>query len=335
MIKSNFIPVIEAHSDIATDIIIRRQSGENKILDRYHYDRLFKGGINLQVIAVYVEARDKPYKSLENTFMQIESLLEDIEESDKFFLITKKDDLLRVGQEDKIGVLIDLEGAEALEPGIEMLDLIHRLGVRMLGLTWNQRNLLASGIGDMSSRGGLTSMGIEVIKKMKNLGMILDVSHLSPVGVDDVLCNYDGIVIASHAGASSVYYCDRNLSDDHIRRIAKTGGVIGIPAFPSLLSNNKTSIETVVNHIDKIINLVGEDHVGIGADFVDYFEPLIKKGLLGTEWIVQPEDITKNFNSASDFPKLRTSLKKRGYSEEIIRKIMGENFFRVFLASLR
>lgn len=327
-------PVIEAHSDIATDILIRRISGEKNILDRYHYDRLFKGGINLQVVAVYVEARLKPHKSLENTLLQIESLLEDLEESKHFYLVKSKKDLENIGQDERIGVLVDLEGAEALEPGIGMLNLIHRLGVRMLGLTWNQRNALASGIGDITSRSGLTFFGIEVINKMKELGMILDVSHLAPAGVDDVLNNYDGTVIASHAGACSVYKCDRNLSDDHIRKIAKKGGVIGIPAFPTLISANKASVEIVVNHIEKIIDLVGDDYVGIGADFVDYFEPLIKKGLLGNEWIVKPEDVTVDFNSASDFIKLRECLKKRGHSEETIQKIMGKNFFRVFQESL-
>jgi membrane dipeptidase len=179
--------IIDAHSDIPTEVFLRREAGEKNVLDKWHYSRLKEGGITLQVMAIYVESRYKPWRSLEIALRQLEALLEDLAESRKFFLVTTREDLKRVGVGEEIGVLLDMEGAEPLEPGPEMLQLFYRLGIRMLGVTWNQRNALASGIDDEASGSGLTSYGREVLQEASRLGMLIDVSHMAPNGVRDTL----------------------------------------------------------------------------------------------------------------------------------------------------
>ncbi len=322
--------VVECHSDIPTEIFLRRQSGETGVLDRWHFQRLNEGGITLQVLAIYVESRYKPWRSLDIALRQMEALLEDLSRSERFFLVSSRQDLESVGKEGKIGILIDLEGAEPLEAGPELLHLFYRLGTRMLGVTWNQRNALASGIDDESSGSGLTSYGREIIQEASRLGMMIDVSHMAPNGVRDTLELVKGPVLASHSGAKSIFDHPRNLSDEHILGIAKSGGVIGVPAFPKLIAQSNATVMTVVNHIDRIIEIAGDTSVGIGADFVDHFDDLIAAGMMGEEWKV-PEDMKAlDFWSARDIPNLEKALMETGHPVLSIERVLGGNFFNVF-----
>jgi membrane dipeptidase len=326
--------IVDAHSDIPYDVFLRRIDGERNILDNLHAPRLKKGGINLCVFAIYVEARYKPTRALEIALRQTEALLSDISESSEFMLIKNKSDFNKFMGQDKIGIILAMEGAEPLESGIELFHLFYRLGIRMLGFTWNQRNALADGIYEIDSRGGLTRYGRQVLDEACKLGVILDVTHMAPAGVDDILELATGPVIASHCGAKSVYNHPRNLSDEHIEKIAKTGGVIGVPIFPKLLGPSVPSVETVVDHIEHIIKIAGEEHVGFGADFVDFFSELTAEGRIGNEWMTPPGEETQGLSTASEVPNLIDAMQKRGFSTNIINGVLSDNFLRVFENSL-
>lgn len=326
--------VVDGHVDYATDILIRRDLGERRVFDTRHAQNLKQVGVKIQVAAIYIQAKDKPHLVVDLSIRQLEALLQDIEESSNFILVKDKEDLEKLFDSEKIGILIDLEGAEIFEHGMAYFHLFHRLGMRMLGLTWNQRNGLASGIDDIDSGSGLTSFGKEVLEEAFRVGVIPDVSHLSPRGVDDVLSLATGPIVASHAGIKSVFDCSRNLSDEHVKGIASTGGVIGIPAFPTLIASKGASVDTVVDHIERVVELVGEDFVGIGTDFVNIFNDLISQGLMGKEWVPASGEKTEGFEGCQDFPNLVGSLTRRGFSSDQINKIMGLNFLRVFKESL-
>lgn len=328
--KQNKPVVVEGHSDIPTDIFLRRANGERHILDNRHYERLSKGGLSLQVMAIYVESRYTPWRSLDMSLRQQEALLADLAESKHFFLVSTIKDLARVPEEGKIGVLVDLEGAEPLEAGPEMLSLFFRLGTRMLGVTWNQRNGLASGNDDEISGSGLTSYGREIVTEAAKLGMIIDVSHMASNGVRDTLSLLKSPVIASHSGAKAVYDHPRNLSDEHIRGIAESGGIVGVPAFPKLIAKTNASVQSVAEHAVHMLKIAGEEHVGIGADFVDFFDDLIKAGKMGEEWTVPEVGRTRGFWSASEIPNLGKELAARGVSASAVEGVLGKNFIRVF-----
>ncbi|MFA0889899.1 MAG: dipeptidase [Synergistales bacterium] len=328
--RKNKPVVVEGHSDIPTDVFLRRANGEHQVLDNRHYERLSQGGLSLQVMAIYVESRYTPWRSLDMSLRQQEALLQDLSESQHFFLVGSAKDLARVPEEGKIGVLIDLEGAEPLEAGTEMLHLFFRLGTRMLGVTWNQRNALASGSDDEISCSGLTSFGREIVTEAAKLGMVIDVSHMSSNGVRDTLSLLKSPVIASHSGAKAVYDHPRNLSDEHIRSIAKSGGLVGVPAFPKLIAKTNASIQSVAEHVVHMLKIAGEEHVGIGADFVDFFDDLIKTGKMGEEWTVPEVARTQGFWSASEIPNLGKELAIRGVSPSTVEGVLGENFIRVF-----
>ncbi len=328
------VVVVEAHSDIPTDVWLRRMDGERRILDIWHASRLRSGGVDIQVAAIYEEARMKPTRSLEVALRQTEAFLADLSESSEFGLIRTAGDLTKVVEEGKIGILLALEGAEPIGDGIELLHLFYRLGVRMLGFTWNQRNTLADGIDESGTGGGLTRYGREVLAEASRLGMILDVSHMAPAGVKDVLTLATGPVIASHSGATGVYNHPRNLSDELIMGIAETGGVVGVPAFPKIIADSVPSVKTVVAHIRYMSDLVGTNHVGFGADFTDMFSDLLSKGRMGSEWVVAQEENTRGLSSASDLPNLTEVMFGSGFSEGAIEGVLGKNFLRVFEAVL-
>lgn len=322
--------IIDAHCDIPSELFVRRIDGERRVLDNRFAPMLKKGGVNLPVFGIYVESRYKPSRALEMALRQIEVLLDDLAESSEFMLIKNKNDLKKFMEQDKIGIVLDMEGAEPLESGIELLHLFYRLGVRMLGFTWNNRNALADGVDESDTGGGLTRYGRLVLHEAQKLGIILDVSHMAPAGVDDVLKLSRGPIIASHSGAKGIYNCPRNLSDEHLKKIARTGGVIGVPAYHGMIASTSPNVENVVDHIEYISKITGQEHVGFGADFIDYFADLAREGRIGSEWIKALNIETKGLSSATEIPNLKLSMQKRGFSEKMINGTLGDNFYRIF-----
>ena len=180
-------------------------------------------------------------------------------------------------------------------------------------ITWNNSTSWAVSAKDArSTTVGLSEFGKEVIRTMDSLKMIIDVSHVGTKTVDDILAIAKGPVIASHSGCAALNNHYRNLTDDQIRAIAATGGVIGVVFYPPFLkSSGVVTTETVADHIDHIRNLVGMDYIALGSDF-DGIE-------------VTPVGL----ENVSKFPELTKVLLRRGYTREDMRKILGENFARV------
>ena len=165
---------------------------------------------------------------------------------------------------------------------------------------------------DMPSEGGLTELGREVVREMNRLGIIIDVSHMNEETFWDVLEVSDAPIMASHSAAYGLRSHVRNLKDDQIRAIAKSGGVVGVVFYPEFLAEkgNKVSTQTIADHIEYIADLVGVEHVGIGSDF---------------DGAGMPEDL----KDASMIPRLERELEGRGFDRDDIEKIMGNNTMRV------
>lgn len=203
-----------------------------------------------------------------------------------------------------------LEGVHALEGRLENLDGLYDAGLRVAGLAHFFDNE-AAGSAHGTAKGGLTEFGRQVVQRAQELHMIVDVAHSSPKVIDEVLAMTKAPVIASHTGVCGTYESPRNLSDEHIRGIAGTGGVIGIAMFDEAVG--ETSVEATARAIRYVVNLVGVDYAAVGCD------------MDGT--ITSPIDI-------SGLPRLTEALMVEGFSDEEIRKIMGENALRVFRAVL-
>lgn len=170
----------------------------------------------------------------------------------------------RANGESRVGSLLGLEGAHALEGDFENLTRFHVAGVRMIGLTHFFDNVFA-GSAHGVTKGGLTLVGRELVKRMVDLGIMIDLAHLSPAAIDDVLGLVDVPTVVSHTGVKGTCDNPRNLSDDHVRAIAAGGGVIGIGFFRMAVCG--IGPDDIVAAMLHVIKLVGADHVALGSDF--------------------------------------------------------------------
>ncbi len=221
-------------------------------------------------------------------------------------------DITEANSQGRFACLLAIEGGEALEGKLSSLRMFHRLGVRLLTLTWNFRNQLAAGQTEGPEGGGLSRFGLQVVEEMNRLKMIVDVSHLNEPGFWDVLKVSRDPIVASHSNARALCDHPRNLSDEQIRALADRGGVIGVNFCCAFLRPDfQASVEDVVDQIAHLIKVGGEDCAALGSDF---------------------DGITETPAGLENYGKIRSLvglLERKGYSEAVIEKVMGGNLLRL------
>jgi len=205
-----------------------------------------------------------------------------------------------------------LEGCEPLA-GVEDLAAFHRRGVRVVGMTWNEKNRWAAG---GSATGGITREGAALVKEIERLGMVHDASHLSRTSLDDLLASARGPVVASHVGADAVFAHARNLTDEHMKAIAQRGGVVGLVLYSGFLAEGRATFDDAMRHLLHMLEVCGSDGVGIGSDL---------DGGFGRE------HLPTGIRTAADFPKFADALRKE-IPEADVAKICGGNWRRVLTA---
>ena len=327
-------PSVDAHLDLASEIFFRRKDGMRKVTEEIYYDSWKRGGFKLIVSSLYADA-DYPSTTLRQTLEQIVALKRDIAESaDKFLLVTTGDDLHEVLTQDKIGIMLSFEGMEAIENNLDLLDIFYDLGVRGAGLVWSRRNFIADGcISETHAQGtlgGLTAFGVETVRRLDELGMFFDVSHLNDEGFWDLMKFSRGPVIASHSDCRAIYATNRNLADEQIRAIAERGGVIGMNAIKHILGveDEQERITKICDHIDHVVSLVGTDHVGFGFDLCNNCMDVLRKA-------DTPKSDYDTLYDHGEAVLITDELLTRGYGEEDIKKIIGGNFLRVYESILK
>ena len=313
--------IIDAHCDTILHAAPRigayrwKQRSIIERSDEGHIDlpRLLEGGVTCQFFAIYVDAVYKPVKATARALELMTVLYEEVEKSNgRMTIIDKSEDIINAKKEGKVAVLISFEGGEPIQFNPIILRMFYKLGLRELSFTWNERNMLADGVGEGRAKSGITEIGMKALDEMKRLGIILDVSHLSETGFWDVVNNYDQTIIASHSNAKAICDHRRNLTDEQLKALAEKGGVTGMNFAPFfIVKNGKATVDDLIKHIDHIVNLVGIDHVGLGSDF---------DGIPSTP--IGLEDVSR-------LPNLTAKLLEKGYSKNDIKKILGENFLRV------
>ena len=278
----------------------------------FHVDlpKLKEGNIGLEIFAACSaskgnEALKKTIKLIDK-FKLLEQKTEDIE------LIEEYSDINKVISRNNIGVLLAIEGADGIFD-LSALRIFYQLGVRLITLTWNYRNHLAEGINELKADGGVTQFGQSFIKEMNRLGIIIDVSHLTPSSFWDVIEYSNSPVVASHSNVKEICDHPRNLGDDQIKALAKKEGLIGINFYSDFLKNNNKKVESkdVIEHIRYIKDLVGIDYIGLGTDFDGIPTP--------------PDDLS----DISKIPRLVEELKKANFTRDEIEKITRENWLNI------
>jgi len=303
--------IIDAHCDTALSL---QEGGGNLYENSYHLDlkRLLSSGKRVQFFAAFADPREYRNRELVKVLSVIDTLYSEAEaHRDKIKVCLSSKDVKDALDEGKVAAILSVEGGEALNGELSVLRQLYRLGVRSMLLTWNYRNMLADGAEEPDGA-GLTEFGRQVVLEMERLGMIVDVSHLCEASFFDVMGIAKAPVIASHSNSKAVCDNPRNLSDPQLFAIKKNGGVIGLNFYPYFLNNTeKASIDDVINHIEHICSVTGEDHVGIGADF---------DGI---------ECVAEGIEGPDKFINLFERLAQLNYPERLIRKLAGLNFLRV------
>lgn len=193
----------------------------------------------------------------------------DITKQDTVFLAKSYDDLLTAKKRGQIALLPSLEAANILENEVDRVDVLYGLGIRCMGITYNDANTLGSGLTE-SSDGGLTKFGQKVVERMNSLGMVIDISHCGDKTSLEIIEASKDPVFITHAGARAIWDTPRMKPDYVLKACAKKGGIVGVCAAPnttlSTTNPNRHTIESVMEHLEYLINLIGMDHVGLGPD---------------------------------------------------------------------
>ena len=350
--------VWDCHNDLAYRVLYERLDiGDRLPAGHVDIPRLQEGQVDVQVVALFIQNYLYPDKAARQAFQLLEAMTGAIEKNSAAVELARTgSDIERIVAKGKIAMPLAIEGGHAIENDLELLRKFHELGVSSMTLTHNISHDWADSSADKPRWDGLNDLGRKVVKEMNRLGMVIDVSHVSDKTFFDVIETTEDPVIFSHSGCRAVNPHRRNVSDDMLQVLAQNGGVIGIVFEVTFLSpkyhqaaqklraigrpiyqkvpviedmdlritiehlsqgrdwplENLPTIDDLLDHIDHAVKIAGVDHVGLGADM--YPRTPSPLGIRG----------------AHDYPNITRGLKKRGYSEEDIKKIMGQNFLRVW-----
>ncbi|HEV2722614.1 MAG TPA: dipeptidase, partial [Thermoanaerobaculia bacterium] len=349
---------VDTHADTPTEWLDHPfDLGVVNARGHFDYPRMKAGGLDAEFFAAYVPPK-YANKGAAAYCMKIMEAIHEMTDAYPSWVrfATSTADIRNAVRDGKRAILIGIEGGHAIEDSLDLLRAFYRFGARYMTLTHMNTNNWADSSTDEAKHNGLTPFGKEVVLEMNRLGMLVDISHVSDKTFYDAVAVSRAPVIASHSSARALADVPRNMTDDMLRALAKNGGVAQVNFYPVFLSNDvakanrernetlkpaiaeltakdpsegavyeagvkklmdgnplpKVSYTVIVDHIDHMVKVAGIDHVGIGSDF---------DGI---------GDTPSGMEDVSHLPAIRDELKRRGYSDADVHKIMGENFMRVF-----
>jgi membrane dipeptidase len=354
-------PLVDGHNDIAEQLadnykrgIEGLASGTDKREKPLMTDmaRLHQGRVGGQFWSVYINGAITGDAAIRETIQQIDIVRRMIEAYPKDLeLAATADDVMRIHKAGRVASMIGVEGGRQMGGSLAALRQFYNLGARYMTLTHNQTTEWADSATDEAKYDGLSPFGVTVVHEMNRLGMLVDISHVSPATMKDAIAATRAPVIFSHSSAQGIGGHPRNVPDDVLGLLPANGGVVMVNFVPDFLSNavwhhgadrsaeearlkaihraSKADVEAglkawdaahpkpavtvtdVANHIEHIVKIAGRDHVGIGGDF-DGIDST-PQGLDGVE----------------DYPNLFAELIRRGWSDENLAKLAGGNILRV------
>lgn len=327
--------VADAHNDLLMLVARRPPQRWASYFRDVWYPQLRAGGVDLQVLPVFVDNEFRPEGALRESLRMVEAAHRIAEGNPDLVALCRTgadiDTTIRSG---RIALVLALEGCPQIDTDLELLQTFVRLGVRIVSFTHFGRTALADGSGEDRAGSRLTRAGVEALALLESLGAAIDVSHLGSAGIDHVLELAARPVIATHSSARSVHHHHRNLSDDHIRGIAATGGLVCVNLYAGYLTAEPPTLDHVVAHLERVAELAGPDKAGIGSDFVaDLFaekvpacyRPLIIEG-------TNTEILVPGLEGPAGLPLISHALLAAGHHENEVRGIAGANLAR-FLGS--
>jgi membrane dipeptidase len=356
--------IIDGHNDITGpmidedfDLSMDSRSRKTRSGDAMHTDiaRLKAGGMTGEFMSIYVGGETlQTGGAMRRAMDLIDATFREAEKHEELVMCTTADEIRSAKKQNKICLLMGIEGGYAIENSLYALRNFYRLGIRYMTLTHNVSHDWGDAHRGEVKNNGLSEFGKEVVREMNRLGMMVDISHVSEKVMLDVLDVSKAPLMASHSGARAINSHTRNVPDSVLKRLPQNGGVIMVVFYPSFLDERTnreqneraeklrpqieelrkqfandpagfneaqrklmaanpvfvTPYTRIVDHIDHIKKVAGIDHVGLGSDFdgVDF----LPEGMKGVE----------------DLPLITYEMLRRGYTEQEVRKVLGENFLR-------
>jgi membrane dipeptidase len=323
--------VIDMHFDLPMDLYDKR--ARKNVLATDFLEDMEAGDIGVAGAAIYLEDRYLPEMGLRAALDQVARLYIEVGESGRFAICRSYREILQAREQDKIALLLTMEGVEPLGSDLDLLRIFYELGLRSLCLTHVRRNAAGDGAlfaASGSPRGGLTPFGRDVIRECEKLGIIIDLAHLSPAGFDDVLEMTTKPIIISHTNARKFYDIERNATDEQIKAVGARGGVIGINAVLVSPHKAEATLDRYIDHIEHVRDLIGIEGVAIGFDFFEF----IYRQWSEAEQIAFQNKFT-NAHFVPDLQKhsqsrgLTRRLIERGFADDEIERILFRNWMRV------
>jgi len=358
---------IDMHADTAQRLLDEHVDLQQQLSDG-HFDavRAKSGGLDAQFFSIWVEPQlfggggAKAMKRADDQIATVRALAEQHPETWQF--ATTADDVKNAAQQGKIAALMGLEGGYAIDERLENVERYYRLGVRYMSPAWSVSTSWAGSSGDeIGATRGLNEFGKNVVREMNRLGMMVDVSHVSDKTFWDIVNTSTKPVVATHSACRAIADVPRNLTDEMIKALAKTGGVVNVIFYPEHLepgwSQKKKQLDAEIAPLvqqasekepgDAVHKKLARDRVRqeqyskrlppvTVSRIVDHIDHIVK--LVGVDHVGIGSDFdgvqitTSDLASVADLPNLTKELLRRGYSEADIDKILGGNMLRVMAA---
>ena len=311
---TNKFPILDFHCDTASEILDGRTLYDNNGM--LSIKKMQEGGVECQFFAMYVKMSD--FSTVTDGYNQLykiyNNFIKELGENEKHIALAHNaKEIASVRGEGKIAALLTIEEGAIIDNKLERLDEFHKMGVRLITISWNFENCIGfphSAEPELMNK-GLKPFGKDVVTRMQELGMIVDVSHLSDGGFWDVVKLSKKPFVASHSNSRSLCGHTRNLTDEMIKALADSGGVTGVNFVCKFLSTDEEgTISQMVDHVKHIHKVGGIDVLALGSDF---------------DGTVKPSELM----NCSNYQKLTEAISRAGYSDDEIEKICWKNAMRV------
>ncbi|HTN05207.1 dipeptidase [Agriterribacter sp.] len=368
--------VIDTHNDVLSSATMHGLNIENDLTGKAHSDiaRFKRGGVDVQVFSIFCDETFGRDTAFQFAGLEIDSLYAIVKRNPaKMMMVTSPADLQKAVRQKKLGCMIGVEGGHMIEDRLDYLDSLYKRGARYLTLTWNNSTAWASSAKDETSyedpdtgavaaelkKKGLADFGKQVVKRMNEMGMMIDLSHAGEQTFYDVMQLTTKPVLLSHSSVYAICPVFRNLKDEQIKAVTKNGGVIQVNFYPGFLDSNyqKKRKEIFERHRAErdslrqlnwqpyaIAEWLGRKYTGemetirpplsLLIDHIDYIVKLVGVDYVGLGADMDGiESLPQHLNGVQDYPKVTKALVDRGYNEKDILKILGGNFIRVFKAN--
>ncbi|WP_164233112.1 dipeptidase [Microbacterium hydrocarbonoxydans] len=329
--------VADAHNDLLCAVAGRPPEQWAVFFRERWLPQLRAGGVDLQILPVFIDDPYRPEGALRRTLRMIEAAHRLAEgNADAVGLCLDGADVERVIGEGRIALVLALEGMPGIGEDVELLETVHRLGVRVGSIAHFGRSAFGDGSGEDAAGSRLTRSGVRAVAEMERLGMLFDVSHLGVGGVDHVLELATRPVLATHSSSRALFDHHRNLADAQVRGIAATGGVVCVNFFAPFLHASAYTLDVLVDHFEHLVAVAGIEHVGMGPDFVreviaDTVAPCCTQDTVEG---VPADEYLPGLEGPAGLPLVTEALQRRGWSEADILAVLGGNVLRLLHAEL-